>query len=276
MLCNVPKKIPVPGPPILDPVLANNDWDTISYASENDLAASTWSVGDTKPVTINGAVGNTTFSNLTLDAYIIGINHNESIEGKGIHFKLGKISGTQVALCDSKYDTNATSGYFVMNTTNTNSGGWNGSYMRKTILGNSGTPSAPPSGSLLAALSSDLLAVMKPATKYSDNTGGGSNTASYVTSTTDYLFLLAEFELYGNRTIANSAEQNYQTQYDYYKAGNSKIHYNHSDTATAVYTWLRSVKATDSMQFCLSSKSTTEGSSWNPANSNGISPAFIA
>ena len=49
--------------------------------------------------------------------------------------------------------------------------GWNGSYMRKTLLGNSGTPSSPPANSMLAALPSDLRAVMKSVTKYSDNTG---------------------------------------------------------------------------------------------------------
>ena len=39
-----------------------------------------------------------------------------------------------------------------MNKSNTNSGGWNGSYGRKEVLGNSGTPTSPPANSLLAAL----------------------------------------------------------------------------------------------------------------------------
>ena len=136
-----------------------------------------------------------------------------------------------------------------MNQSNTNSGGWNGSYMRKTVLGNSGTPSNPPANSLLAALPSDLRAVMKGTTKYTDNTGGGSDNASYVTSTTDYLFLLAEFEVWGTRYGANSAEQNYQKQYDYFKAGNSRVAYNHSNTASAVWWWLRSPNCNHSSYF---------------------------
>ena len=88
-------------------------------------------------------------------------------------------------------------------------------------------------------------------TKYSDNTGGGSNTASYVTATTDWLFLLAEFEYHGSRSYANSAEQNYQQQYAYYQAGNSKVHYRHDNTGTAVYAWCRSVYASNSNIFCL-------------------------
>ena len=92
---------------------------------------------------------------------------------------------------------------------------------------------------------------MKPITKYSDNTGGGNNTASYVTSTTDYLPLLAEFEIHGARTYANSAEQNYQQQYAYYQAGNSKVHYKHNATGTAAYAWCRSVYAARTRYVCL-------------------------
>ena len=147
--------------------------------------------------------------------------------------------------------------------------------MRKTLLGNSGTPSNPPSNSLLAALPSDLRAVMKAVTKYSDNTGGGSDTASYVTSTTDYLFLLSEFEYHGARTYANSAEQNYQAQYDYYKAGNSKIHYKHNATGTAANAWCRSVYSDGSDSFCLVG---ADGSAYysNAYRSRGVAPGFAA
>ncbi len=169
-----------------------------------------------------------------------------------IHFKIGKIGGTQVGLCDSSYGSStSTSGKFTMNTSNTNSGGWAGSHMRTTVLGSDTTPTSPRANTLLAALPADLRAVMKPITKYSDNTGGGSNTASYVTSTTDYLPLLSEFEVQGARSYANSAEQNYQQQYAYYQAGNSKVHYKHDATGTAAYAWCRSVYATNTNYFCL-------------------------
>ena len=128
-----------------------------------------------------------------------------------------------------------------MNTSQTNSGGWNASHMRKTVLGNSNTPTSPLANSLMAALPADLRAVMQPVTKYTDNTAnGGGNVQTYVTATTDYLFLLAEFEVFGTRSYANSYEQNYQAQYDYYKAGNSRVAYNHSAVSTAVWWWLRS------------------------------------
>lgn len=259
----------------VDPVLNSNDWATIRAVSDASQGANYWSVGDTKTITINGKVGYTTFSNLSVDAFILGFNHNSSREGANrIHFKIGKIKGKQIALVDSNYSGSGSSAsYFQMNASNTNSGGWNGSSMRKTLLGNSGTPTSPPSNSLLAALPPDLRAVMKAVTKYSDNTGGGSDTASYVTSTTDYLFLLSEFEYHGARTYANSAEKNYQAQYDYYKAGNSKIHYKHNATGTAARAWCRSVSSGDSIFFCLVGAGGGAGYS-NAYYSRGVAPGF--
>ena len=232
--------------------LNDNTWATIKEVSDAGQGENYWSVGDTKRITINGKVGNFTFSNLAIDAFIIGFNHNSSREGTNrIHFQIGKIGGKDVCLCDSQYGSGQSgNGYFNMNPNNSNSGGWNGSYMRKTLLGNSGTPSSPPANSMLAALPSDLRAVMKSVTKYSDNTGGSPDNASYVTSTTDYLFLLAEFEYHGARSYANSAEKNFQLQYSYYKAGNSKVKYKHGETGTAAYHWCRSVYVGNTHYFC--------------------------
>ena len=254
--------------------LSDNDWATIREVSSAGLGANYWAVGDMKEITINGKVGNHTFSNLKINAFILGFNHNASKEGNNlIHFQIGKMGTTAVALCDSQYNSSGSSAGFRMNTSNTNSGGWNGSYMRKTLLGNTGTPTSPISNSMMAALPSDLRAVMQSVTKYTDNTGGGSDNASYVTATKDYLFLLAEFEAFGTRYGANSAEQNYQLQYDYYKAGNSRVAYNHSAVSTAVWWWLRS-------PFCVGSNSfrdvyTDGGNSGYAADySAGVRPGF--
>ena len=255
--------------------LNDNTWATIKEVSDAGQGENYWSVGDTKRITINGKVGNFTFSNLAIDAFIIGFNHNSSREGTNrIHFQIGKIGGKDVCLCDSQYGSGQSgNGYFNMNPNNSNSGGWNGSYMRKTLLGNSGTPSSPPANSMLAALPSDLRAVMKSVTKYSDNTGGSPDNASYVTSTTDYLFLLAEFEYHGARSYANSAEKNFQLQYSYYKAGNSKVKYKHGETGTAALHWCRSVYVGSTYSFCLVD---TNGSASGSGayNSWGAAPGF--
>ena len=255
--------------------LNSNSWATIKAVSDAGKGDNYWDVGDTKTITINGTVQGFTFSNLSIAVFILGFNHNSSREGTNrIHFQIGKISNKLVGLCDNQYGSYVSSG-FCMNTSRTNSGGWNGSYMRKTVLGNSGTPSSPPANSLLAAMPADLRAVMKSVSKYSDNTGGGSDNAGYVTATTDWLFLLAEFEYHGKRSYANSAEQNYQKQYDYYKAGNSKVHCRHDNTGSAVGAWTRSAYSGASNIFCRVDTDGTPGY-YNADISWALAPGFAA
>ena len=236
---------------LVSKTLSSNSWAVIKAVSDAGQGANYWAVGDTKRITLNGKVGAYTFSNFNVDVFILGFNHNSSKEGSNrIHFQIGKVSGKAVALCDSQYNGSGSSAMFHMNSSDSNSGGWNGSYMRKTLLGNSNTPASTLENSLMAALPSDLLAVMKTVTKYTDNTGGGSNSSGNVTATADYLFLLAEFEVFGTRYWANQYEQNSQKQYDYYKAGNSRVAYNHSAVSTAVWWWLRSAYCSYSNYFC--------------------------
>ena len=265
-------------PYTVDATLNNNDWDIIQRVSNSSAGANYWAVGDTKQITINGTVGNTTFSSLSVWAFILGFDHNSSVEGTGrIHFQIGKTAqtgGKDICLIDSNYGSFiSATGYFSMNYSNSNSGGWASSKMRTVLFGNSNTPASPLSGSLMAALPSDLRSVMKACTKYSDNTGRGSNTASYVTATTDYLWLLAEYEVFGTQSSANIAEQNYQQQYTYFANGNSKVKYRHSATSSTASWWLRSTYATGSANFCSVYTSGSAGS--DGANySYGVAPAF--
>ncbi len=259
---------------LVSKTLSSNSWAVIKAVSDAGQGANYWSVGDTKRITLNGKVGAYTFSNFNVDVFILGFNHNSSKEGSNrIHFQIGKVSGKAVALCDSQYNGSGSSAMFHMNSSDSNSGGWNGSYMRKTLLGNSNTPDSTLENSLMAALPSDLLAVMKTVTKYTDNTGGGSNSSGNVTATADYLFLLAEFEVFGTRYWANQYEQNSQKQYDYYKAGNSRVAYNHSAVSTAVWWWLRSATYSNSNIFC---DVGTDGSynGYNADCSAGLRPGF--
>lgn len=258
-------------------VLNDNSWATIREVSSAGLGANYWAVGDVKEIKINGKVGNTTFSNLAVNAFILGFNHNSAREGGNkIHFQIGKIGSAAVALCDSKYNTNISgTGYFSWNTSNTNSGGWNACYKRKTLYGNDGTPTSPLANSLMAALPSDLRAVMQPVTKYTDNTGNTSNSSGNVTTTTDYLFDLSEFEVFGTRSYANQYEQNYQAQYDYYKAGNTKIANNHTAVTTAVWWGLRSPRYNYGSIFVVVWTDGTDGDNF-AYYSGGLRPGFAA
>lgn len=259
---------------LISNTLNENTWADIKSVSDAGTGATYWNVGDYKNIRIHGAVQGMSL-NGTMRAFILGFNHNSGKEGSNrIHFQIGKTtSGTDIAFCDSNYPNTGSSQGFRMNLSNTNSGGWNGSYGRNTLLGNSGTPTEPPENSFMAALSLDLRAVMKPVTKYTDNTGGGSNSSGAVTATTDYLFFLAEFEVQGARSYANQYEQNYQAQYDYYKAGNSKVKYRHDATGTAVYHWCRSAYYYGSYSFCI--VNTGGNAIYDFASiSSGLAPGF--
>ena len=247
--------------------LNDSDWATIKDIADRSEGANYWAVGDTKQITLNGKVSDgLTLSSYSTYVYIIGFNHNKDVEGTGIAFqgfKTEQTSGIDVALCDSGYGNGKTSGqWFNMNNSNTNSGGWSSSRMRSTTL-----------PLVKSALPSDLQAVIKTTTIYSDNTGDGSDVAPYVTATQDELYLLAEFEIFGARTYANSAERNYQQQYAYYVAGNSKIKYRHDSTATAVGWWERSVLATSANFFCIVHTGGTANRS-NAYGSFGLAVAF--
>ena len=268
-------------------VLNENDWSVIKSVADASQGANYWAVGDRKAVTVNGTVG-TQAINGTYYVYILGFDHNSSREGTGITFgtfKTALSGGTDICLVDSHYNDYSTGGqkWFNMNhSSNTNSGGWKGCDLRYDVLGSTNsnnndagttTATSPVSGTLMAALPSDLRAVMKPMNIYTDNTGGGSNTASYVTKSVDYLPLLAEYEIFGTRSYANSAEQNYQAQYQYYKNGNSKVKYRHSSTSSTADWWGRSPYYDNSINFCF--VDTNGGANYNYArNSYGLAPAF--
>ena len=237
----------------VSPILDENDWTTIREVSDAGQGANYWSIGDRKAVTLNGTVGKLSLSNVTTYAFIIGFNHNASVEGTNrIHFQLAKTAltgGTDVCLCDSSYNSNvSTTGYFSMNSSRTNSGGWASSQMRTNICG---TSLSSYSGTIIAVIPAALRAVLKSVTKYTDNTGGGSTAASAVTATTDYFFLLSEYEVFGTASYSNYLEASKQAQYAYYSAGNSKIKYKHNGTSTAARWGLRSPSASYSSGFVI-------------------------
>lgn len=265
--------------------LEDNSWEIIHYLSQQGTAEQYFAVGDVKKVHVEGTVG-TLAVNDDYNVYILGFDHNSDVEGKGVHFGCFKTTaGVDICLTDGVYGSEQTNGnkYFNMNhSSNTNAGGWKKSNIRYDVIGSTNSNQAdapddtatnPVAGTLMAALPEDLRTVMQPMTKYSDNNGGGSDTAGYVTATKDFLWLLSEFEVQGARTYANSAEKNYQKQYQYYVNGNSKVKYQHNATTSAALWWLRSVYSGNTHAFCVV---LTNGSASysNAYNSFGLAPAF--
>lgn len=287
--------------------LNDQTWAEIRQVSDAGKGSEYWNVGDRKGVLVKGTVG-TLAVNTTLYVYILGFNHNSAKEGAGIHFgtfKSALTNGADVCLIDSYYGSyqsyNGTK-YFQMNhwgtssNYNTNYGGWKACDMRYDILGSTNkapsgygaqkttsvvgydaptnTATSPVANTLMAALPSDLRAVMKPITKYTDSVGNSSNVAGNVTASVDYLPLLAEFEIFGTRSYANQYEQNSQVQYDYYKSGNSKVKYRHSSTGSTAIWWERSPYYNASNAFC--SVTAAGNANYGSASfSYGLAPAFM-
>ena len=220
-------------------------YSEISTASRNGTAASMWSIGDAKAVTLNGTVGSYQFSNETTYMFIVAFDHNSSVEMAGAHHiicsfaKSAATGGKDIAFTDTEYNKNTSNPCFHMNSSATSSGGWASSYMRQTIC-----------SQFKNAMPSDLQDILRSRTIYTDNTGGKTNNASNVTATTDTVYLPSEFEVQGSIEYANSYEQNHQQQLAYYKNGASKIRYKSNNTSTAAWWWVRSPRYTTNYTFC--------------------------
>ena len=242
--------------------LNDNSWAAIKQASDANMGANLWSVGDCKQITMNGKVSDgLTLTNYSAWVFIIGFNHNAGREGNGIAFQGFKATknGTPVCLTDSGYNNQKTSGSWLnMNNSNKNTGGWSSSHMRSAVM-----------PLIKAALPSDLRSVIKPSTIFTTQGSGNGG----CTATEDDVFLLAEYEVFGTRTYASTQEPSYLKQYSYYSAGNSKVKYRHNATGDAAIWWERSPSSEYSNFFC---RVDTNGTAYtyNAYYSYGVSPAF--
>ncbi len=219
---------------------------------------------------MNGRVSSgLTLSNYTAWVYIIGFNHNAEREGNGIAFqgfKTAQTGGTDICLVDSGYNSiprHTGEPWFYMNELDTNTGGWEASEMRTKIM-----------PLIKAAFPSDLQAVIKTSTIYTDNVGGSSGSIeANVTAAQDDVYFLAEYEIFGSNSYANTYEASKQQQYAYYAAGNSKVKYKNNDTASAANWWERSPRSTSSHSFCIV-YSNSHATDYYANYSNGVAPAF--
>lgn len=150
---------------------------------------------------------------------IIGINHDTYTAG-------GKAPLTfQLHDCYADKKT--------MNSSNTNSGGWKNSAMRTTHL-----------PAILALMPTEVQNGIREVSKKA-SVGGASSTIETVS---DKLFLLSEVEIFGSTSYSAAGEG---TQYDYYKAGNSKVK---NLNGSASVWWERSPDAGFTQTFCIVNK----------------------
>lgn len=193
--------------PSYDPVFSNNTWEQIIEACHNNAVPDTWKVADHKPMTINGV-------DYQID--IIGKNHDT--------YTAGGIAPLTFGMHDCYGATK-----YIMNSSNTNTTSWDGSKIR--------TETIP---AILEKMPVNIQNGIKAVNKLTATSGIHGT----IKTTSDKLFIFSEIEVYGSIIKSCSGEGN---QYDYYKAGNSKVK---KIGSTAYWWWLRSPRAKYSYNFC--------------------------
>lgn len=185
---------------------ADNEWSEIIAACQSGNVPASWVVGNYKNMTINGKA-------YRID--IIGKNHDT--------YAAGGTAPLTFQMHDCYTETKQ------MNSSNTNSGGWQNSAMRTTHL-----------PAILNLMPAEVKAAIRDVQKKSS----AGNQSGSIQTTNDKLFLLSEIEIFGSTTYSFAGEGK---QYDYYKAGNSKVK---NLSGSAYYWWERSPFSSDSTRFC--------------------------
>ena len=183
---------------------ADNSWQTIATACQNNEVPETWNVGDIKTMEIDG---------VEYEVAIIGKNHDTYADGSGT----APLTFQLVDVLDTTY---------AMNSTDTNAGGWDGSALYTTL-----------NTTIFNTLEADVKDNIKAVSK-STNLGGtdtGSNTTTAETSS-DKLFLLSYKEVFDY--TEDAAYKLEGTQYEYYATTANRI--KTTTAGVASVWWVRS------------------------------------
>ena len=188
------------------------------------------------------------------DSWVVGNSKTMTINGTSYQIDIiGKnhdtyASGGTAPLTFQMHDCYGTQ--YAMNSDNTNSGGWTSCEMRITHL-----------PAILALMPTEVQNGIREVNKL---TSAGSQ-SSTINTTADKLFLLSEIEIFGSVSYSKSGEG---TQYDYYKAGNSKVK---KFNGSADSWWARSPNGSDSTRFC---RVDSDGNAYYNAASRAFGVAF--
>lgn len=178
---------------------------------------------------------------------IDGVNYQFDIVGKNHDtYTAGGIAPITFGLHDC-YGTR-----YPMNSSNTNSTSWDGSKMRTETL-----------AAILAKMPVNIQNGIRAVNKLTATSG--LNDA--IKTASDKLFTFSEMEVYGSATVSYNGEGK---QYDYYKAGNSKVK---KVGSYASIWWLRSPYKDGSLGFCVVAGSGSINSNI-ASNSNGVCFGF--
>lgn len=198
-------------PVVIADTFADSSWSGIIQACQTDSVPSTWSVGDTKPMLINGTEYN---------IQIIGKDHDIYTAGGTAPLTF------QLVECYSEEAQ--------MNSTDTNSTGWSGSAMRTSTL-----------PIILSTMPSEVQSAIKFVDKPTiEGKGKNSSAPTTLETTSDKLFLLSETEVFGTTQYSGGVAEG--SRYAFYSEGGSTI--KKLDKTNWTW-WLRSPNSSDNWRF---------------------------
>ncbi|MDD3397866.1 MAG: DUF6273 domain-containing protein [Clostridia bacterium] len=192
--------------------LAELSWTTINLVSEAGVASQVFNVGDEKTVLINA---------VPYTFVILGFDHDDKSDDSG---KAGITFGMKNLLATT----------YNMNSTKTNSGGWENCLMRTRMA------------TFFTQLPSDLQSAIKTVNKLAT---AGSTSTSIITSP-DKLFLFSEREIDGTTGAGYVGEG---TQYTYWvgKGAADRIKRLSNGSGSIINWWLRSPYMSNNYYFRL-------------------------
>ena len=187
-----------------------------------NFASNTWE--QIMAVCHDGSVPDTWVTGDSKTMTIDGVNYQFDIVGKNHDtYTAGGIAQLTFGLHDC-YGTT-----YPMNSSKANSTGWDRSKMRKETL-----------AAILEKMPENIRNGIRPVNKLTATSGSNST----IKTASDKLFTFSEMEVYDSTTYSHSGEGK---QYDYYKAGNSKVK---KVGSTASKWWLRSPRVSTAYDFC--------------------------
>lgn len=220
---------------IADTVLKNNTWGQIAAASESGVASSLWKVGDEIDLTLSGTY------NETVTLQILDFNHFDKSDGSG---KAGVVFGTKNLMKEYQALTPNSS---------SNSGGWNTTYMKTTIMPN-----------ILNSMPSNLQKVIKEVNTYASKGGYDSSSSDSLLSL-DKVFLLS---------VAEIGLWNATNKFPIFTDKNSRIKKMSNGSGIAAPWWTRSPYGNEGWQFTYIGSSTNTIGNDKPSYTTGICFCF--
>lgn len=261
----------------------NCPWWIIKRLSQEGILTEHYPIGSSKQVTITNKTtgssgwGTTTityFSTTGCDLCLIGYDHNKDLESPNTphvaHFMLShrKSTGKTYALYKN---TLSSSSQFLMNSTATNEGGWNGSAIKASTFGDDSSVA----GQIIWALPEEVRNLMVPVTKWRDNVGGGTSDAENITATEEMVSLLTEYEILGETVNANPHEADKQMQYEFFANRGAFSMYATYSSSDVRHTWTASPAAANTTGFIVMMGGSGSSTVYD-ANSNTAYPGLLS